>query len=219
MAPRRRNPALQSRSSAPIHSSRSGLTGFFTSTGRSHPRSASAICCTAKGFDAVRAPIHSRSTPASSAAATCSAVAASVATYMPVSRRTRRSHAKPSVPTPSKPPGLVRGFHSPARKIRTPSAARRRAVASVCSSVSALQGPATTSGRRGSTPAKRRGCSPSIASQKSLSIDRTSIIRRRTDSGTRRRSARTKLGIYSRIRGPALIFLPAAPDAARANAA
>ena len=67
---------------------------------------------------------------------------------------------------PSKPPGLVRGFHSPARKIRTPSAARQRAVASVCSSVSALQGPATTSGRRGSTPAKRRGCSPSIASQK-----------------------------------------------------
>ncbi len=66
---------------------------------------------------------------------------------MPVSRFTRRSHASASMPTPSNPPGLVRGFHTPARKMRMPSAARARAVASTCSSVSALHGPAMIVGR------------------------------------------------------------------------
>ena len=52
MAPRRCMPALYERWSAPIHSSRSGFTGFFTSTGTSLPAScrASAISCMAKGF-------------------------------------------------------------------------------------------------------------------------------------------------------------------------
>ncbi len=70
---------------APIHSSRSGLTGFFTKTGMSAPKTckASAISCTANGLADVRAPIHNKSIPPSNTAATCSRVATSVATYMP----------------------------------------------------------------------------------------------------------------------------------------
>ena len=143
----------------PTQRSMSGLTGFFTSTGMSCPRSASATSCTAKGFETVRAPSHSRSMPASSAAATCSRVATSVATRIPVSRRTRSIQTSPAAPTPSKPPGLVRGFQSPARKMRSPCAASARAVVRSCSSVSALQGPAMSSGRRGSRSGKRgRSC-------------------------------------------------------------
>ena len=151
------------RSTPPIHSSRSGLTGFLTSTGMSWPRSASAISCMAKGLAVVRAPIQIMSMPPSSAAMTCLRVATSVAVYIPVSRFTRWSHATPSAPTPSNPPGLVRGFQSPARKIRTPSAASSRAVSITCSSVSALHGPAMTSGRRGSSPGKLMGCKSFIS--------------------------------------------------------
>ena len=151
------------RSTPPTQSSRSGLTGFLTSTGMSWPRSASAISCMAKGLAVVRAPIQIMSMPPSSAAMTCLRVATSVAVYIPVSRFTRWSHATPSAPTPSNPPGLVRGFHSPARKIRTPSAASSRAVSITCSSVSALHGPAMTSGRRGSSPGKLMGCKSFIS--------------------------------------------------------
>ncbi len=146
------------RSTPPIHNSRSGLTGFFTSTGISCPRSASAISCMANGLAVVRAPIQIMSMPPSNAARTCLRVATSVAVYIPVSRFTRCSQAMPSTPTPSNPPGLVRGFHSPARNSLKPSAASSRAVSITCSSVSALHGPAMTSGLRGSSPGKLMGC-------------------------------------------------------------
>ena len=150
-------PARASLSSAPIQSSRSGLTGFFTSTGTSVPFRASAISCTAKGLAVVRAPIQSRSIPCSSASRTCRSVATSVATYMPVVSLTSRSHASPSAPTPSKPPGLVRGFHRPARKIRMPACASFPAVSRTCPRVSALQGPAMTRGRSGHIPGSKIG--------------------------------------------------------------
>ena len=154
MAARRFSPAWLMRSRAPIHSSRSGLTGFFTSTGMSTPRSASAISCMAKGLAVVRAPIHRMSMPAFSASNTCLAVATSVATYMPVSFFTSLSHARPSTPMPSKPPGLVRGFQMPARNILIPLSASSLAVFITCSSVSALHGPAITKGRLSSTPGR-----------------------------------------------------------------
>ena len=152
MAPRRFKPALLIRSKAPIHSSRSGFTGFFTSTGISTPFSASAISCTAKGLAVVRAPTQRRSISAFRHSYTCLAVATSVETYMPVSFFTSFSHARPSTPTPSKPPGLVRGFQMPARNSLRPLSANCLAVLITCSSVSALQGPAITIGRLSSTP-------------------------------------------------------------------
>ena len=124
----------------------------FTITGMSTPRSASAISCMAKGLAVVRAPIHSRSMPALRHSSTCLAVATSVQTYMPVSCFTSFSQARPSTPTPSKPPGLVRGFQMPARNIFCPFEASWRAVFITCSSVSALHGPAMTTGRSSGTP-------------------------------------------------------------------
>ena len=152
MAPRRFKPAPLIRSSAPIHNSKSGLTGFLTKTGTSTPFSASAISCTAKGLAVVRAPIQSTSIPAFSASKTCLAVATSVDTSIPVSFFTSLSQVKPSTPIPSKPPGLVRGFQMPARKILIPLLAKALAVSITCSSVSALQGPEMTMGRLSSMP-------------------------------------------------------------------
>ena len=143
---------------APIQSSRSGLTGFLTSTGMSTPRSASATSCMANGLTAVRAPTHKTSTPAFKASKTWSLVATSVATYMPVSSFTLFNHGSPMVPTPSKPPGLVRGFQMPARKMRIPIAANPLAVVKTCSSVSALHGPEITSGRLSSIPGNKIDC-------------------------------------------------------------
>lgn len=57
----------------------------------------------------------------------------SVATYMPVSFFTSFNQARPSTPTPSKPPGLVRGFQIPARYIFCPLAASCLAVFITCS--------------------------------------------------------------------------------------
>ena len=82
------------RSTPPIHNSRSGLTGFFTSTGISCPRSASAISCMANGLAVVRAPIQIMSMSPSNAARTCLRVATSVAVYIPVSRFTRCSRGQ-----------------------------------------------------------------------------------------------------------------------------
>ena len=121
----------------------------------STPFSASAISCTAKGLAVVRAPTQSMSIPAFRHSYTCLAVATSVDTYMPVSFFTSFSQASPSTPIPSKPPGLVRGFQIPARKIFTPLAASWVAVDITCSSVSALQGPAITIGRLSSTPGNK----------------------------------------------------------------
>ena len=155
MAARRFRPALLIRSRAPIQSSRSGFTGFFTNTGISTPFSASAISCMANGLAVVRAPIQRISIPAFRHSYTCFEVATSVETYIPVSFFTSFSHARPSTPTPSKPPGLVRGFQIPARNIFIPFSASCLAVHITCSSVSALQGPAITIGRLSSIPGSK----------------------------------------------------------------
>ena len=135
------------RSIAPIQSSRSGLTGFLTNTGMSTPLSASAMACMANGLAEVRAPTHNMSIPYFKASSICSGVATSVATSMPVSFCTRLSHGSAVSPFPSNPPGLVRGFHTPARNILQPFMASCLAVSITCSSVSAEQGPAITNGR------------------------------------------------------------------------
>ena len=121
--------------------------GFFTSTGISIPLSESASACIAKGLAEVRAPIQIMSTPYSNTSSTCSGVATSVATDIPVSSFTRFSHGNAFSPCPSKPPGLVRGFQTPARYTLQPSEASCRAVDITCSSVSAEHGPAITKGR------------------------------------------------------------------------
>ncbi|MPM83236.1 hypothetical protein SDC9_130299 [bioreactor metagenome] len=148
-------PALYKRSMAPIHSSRSGFTGFFIRTGMSTPLNVSAISCTAKGFAVVRAPIHNISMLYFRDSYTCFSVATSVATYIPVSLRTCWSHFNAGVPTPSNPPGFVRGFHTPALKIFTPFSASFFAVSMTCSSVSALHGPEIMIGRLSSTPGNK----------------------------------------------------------------
>jgi len=56
-------PELATRSTAPIHNSKSGLMGFLISTGTSAPLSASATSCTLNGLTVVLAPIHKTSTP------------------------------------------------------------------------------------------------------------------------------------------------------------
>ena len=150
-------PAPFMRCSAPIHSSRSGFTGFFTNTVASVPRSASAKACTAKGLAVVRAPTHRISMPYFSASSTCSGVATSVATIIPVSFFTSAIQTRAGSPCPSKPPGLVRGFHTPARNRWHPLPANCLAVVITCSSVSALQGPAMMKARSWSL-GKFSGC-------------------------------------------------------------
>ena len=147
MAAIRLIPAWFMRSIAPIHSSRSGFTGFFTNTGTSTPFKLSASACMAKGLAVVRAPTHSTSMPYLRASSTCSGVATSVAVSMPVSFFTSCIQGRATSPLPSNPPGLVRGFHTPARKMWHPSFASWRDVSITCSSVSAEQGPAMTMGR------------------------------------------------------------------------
>src|SRR5574344_141610 len=132
---------------APIHSSRSGLTGFLTNTGTSTPCRESANACMANGLADVRAPTQRISTPYFRQSSTCSGVATSVETSIPVSSFTSLSQGSASSPLPSKPPGLVRGFQIPARKLWQPFCANWRAVVITCSSVSAEQGPAITNGR------------------------------------------------------------------------
>ena len=147
MAAIRFTPAWLMRSIAPIHSSRSGFTGFFTNTGTSTPLRLSASACMANGLAVVRAPTHSMSMPYFSDSSTCSGVATSVAVSMPVSSFTSFIHGRATSPLPSNPPGLVRGFHIPARNMWHPHFASCRAVLMTCSSVSAEQGPAMTMGR------------------------------------------------------------------------
>ena len=146
MAPNFFTPAWLMRSSAPIHNSRSGLTGFLTKTGTSTPLSESARACMANGLADVRAPTQRMSMPYFSASSTCSGVATSVETSIPVSFFTCCSQGSATSPLPSKPPGFVRGFHTPARKLWHPLSASSRAVVITCSSVSAEQGPAMTNG-------------------------------------------------------------------------
>src|SRR5690606_31797074 len=121
--------------------------GFFTNTGTSTPRRASATSCTLKGFTVVLAPIHNTSTSKVNASCTCLPVATSTVVGRPVSFLALCIQGKPLAPIPSNKPGLVRGFQIPARNISIlPVAARRCAVSTTCSSVSALQGPLITSG-------------------------------------------------------------------------
>ena len=157
MAAIRFTPAWLIRSIAPIHSSRSGLTGFFTNTGTSTPLRLSASACMANGLADVRAPTHNMSMPYFRAISTCSGVATSVAVSMPVSSFTCFIQGRATSPLPSKPPGLVRGFHIPARNILHPSFLSCCAVVITCSSVSAEHGPAITNGR-GLSLGKFNGC-------------------------------------------------------------
>ena len=147
MAPSFFTPAPLRRKRAPIQSSKSGLTGFFTKTGTSTPFKASASACIAKGLAVVRAPIQRISIPYFNASSTCSGVATSVETSIPVSFLTCCIQGSAFSPWPSKPPGFVRGFQMPARKLWQPKVASCFAVVINCSSVSAEQGPAITNGR------------------------------------------------------------------------
>ena len=115
---------------------------------RPQARRVSAISCTANGLAVVRAPIHSISIPALRAACTWAAVATSVAASIPQLRAARIIQGSAFSPYPSNPPGLVRGFHAPARSTRTPVSRRAMAVNIICSSLSALHGPAMIMGRR-----------------------------------------------------------------------
>ena len=99
-----------------------------------------------KGLTVERAPIHNISISCSKASFTWSLLATSVAVFKPVSSFTRCSHWSPKAPTPSNIPGRVRGFQIPARKKDTSVFLRLCAIFSTCSSVSALQGPAITTG-------------------------------------------------------------------------
>ena len=137
-------PTCCSRSSAPSQRSISGLSGFLTRIRASVPARASASSDTANGLAVVRAPIQKVSSPALRAASACCGEAISVATCIPSSSLTRTSQGRPCSPTPSKDPGRVRGFHRLALKKQIPPALKARAVSKVCSSVSALHGPAKT---------------------------------------------------------------------------
>ena len=141
MAPSFSISAIFSRSKAPIHRVRSGFTGFLTSTILLVPFSSSAISWTMNGFTVVLAPIQSKSTSYSSASFIWSRLATSVVVFSPVTSFTFFSQFSPISPTPSKPPGRVRGFQMPARKKSISLFFRFLAVSSICSSVSALQGP------------------------------------------------------------------------------
>ena len=142
-------PSLMRRLTAPAQRLMSGTMGFFMSTATSLlPRRLSAISCTAKGETVVRAPIHNRSTPWRRAHSTCARLATSTAMGRPVAALTSLSHSSAGSPTPSKVPGCVRGFHTPARMTSTrPERASCMAVSTVCSRVSALHGPAMMRGR------------------------------------------------------------------------
>src|SRR5882757_1901997 len=141
-------PTFCKRSIPPLHNSKSGLIGFFISTGISTPRNASATSCTLNGFTVVRAPIHNTSTSNCNASCTCFAVATSTAVASPVAFLALNNQGNPFVPMPSNMPGFVRGFQMPARSISIfPVAASLVAVASICSSVSALHGPLIIKGR------------------------------------------------------------------------
>ena len=142
-------PARWSLSSAPIQRSRSGFTGFLTSTGMSVSARASAISCTRKGLALVRAPSQTRSTPCFIHSNTCFSLATSVATFIPYSFFTLWSHLSPGTPMPSKHPGWVLGFHIPARNTLIPNSLSPAAVCIIWSSLSALHGPAITHGRGG----------------------------------------------------------------------
>ena len=128
----------------------------------STPCKASAKACIAKGLADVLAPTHRMSMPYFKANSTCSGVATSVEIIMPASSFTLFIHGKAISPLPSKPPGFVRGFHIPARKMWHPFAARLCAVDITCSSVSAEQGPAMTIGRSLSLGSRKGSKSNSI---------------------------------------------------------
>ena len=141
-------PSFTRRFTAPAQRPMSGVMGFLMSTVMSSlPWRLSAISCTAKGDTVVRAPIHSMSTPCLSAHSTCAWFATSTAIGSPVALFTSLSHSRPGSPIPSNVPGLVRGFHTPARITSTlPERASCMAVSTVCSRVSALHGPAMMRG-------------------------------------------------------------------------
>ncbi len=77
---------------------------------------------------------------------------------MPVFSLALFSQGRAFSPFPSKPPGLVRGFHTPALKMWQPLAASCVAVVMTCFSVSAEHGPAITNGLPPSQ-GRANGCS------------------------------------------------------------
>src|SRR5689334_6608711 len=131
---------------APCQRSISGLTGFFTITGINTPRSASAKCCTWKGLTVVLAPIHNTSMSYFRASSICAGSATSTATRKLYCCLTSFSHFNASSPLPSKEPGRVLGFHTPARNKCTCICDKAAAVSNTWSRVSALQGPAIKNG-------------------------------------------------------------------------
>ena len=143
-----RMPAFRKRSILPSQSRRSGIIGFLTSTVKSDPRTASAICCTSVGFTHVRAPTHTVRMPYAAHSSNWRALITSTQAGTPYVRCTSCNHGRASSPAPQKLPGTLRTFQMPARKQsrRTPTSAdcsiSSAAVASSCSRLSAAQGPA-----------------------------------------------------------------------------
>jgi hypothetical protein len=89
----------------------------------------------------LRAPIWITSA-CSSTASTCLGSISSVTIGSPVSSRASTRIDRASSPRPLKVYGEVRGLKAPPRSIVAPASATARAVSSVCSRYSTVQGPA-----------------------------------------------------------------------------
>ncbi len=147
MAPRRRTPALYIRSMAPSHSSKVGIDGVFNKHGNGIALLLRQRCKVVgnllhgEGLADVRAPSHNTSMHDSIASRVWRSLATSVAVSMPVASLAFASHSRGGSADALESAGsLVRGFHTPARNMRTPARLSARAVSKTCCSLSALQG-------------------------------------------------------------------------------
>ena len=91
-----------------------------------------------------------------------------MAVSIPVVSLTSANHCRPVSPQPSKQPGRVRGFHNPALNIFIPALDSSLAQESVCSLLSALHGPAITTGLP--SVAGTAGIIPSNSSRRQVSL-------------------------------------------------
>jgi hypothetical protein len=89
----------------------------------------------------LRAPTWMTSTDSANSSASWAEVI-SLTTGSPVSSRAARRIASPSMPSPWKAKGEVRGLKAPPRSMDAPAAATARATPSVCSRDSTVHGPA-----------------------------------------------------------------------------
>src|SRR5215213_9088109 len=89
----------------------------------------------------LRAPTWMTSTASLKSSASCAEVI-SLTTGSPVCSRASRRMSSPSMPSPWKANGEVRGLNAPPRSIEAPAAATARATPSVCSRDSTVHGPA-----------------------------------------------------------------------------